>query len=215
MPMEITDLKLSHLKEVVDLHSLAFPDFNITLMGRPFIWAYYLTGILSPTGLGTVAMKEGRVIAFISGNVESATFLWRVFFQSPFAFILGVLRICTIKPKMILEYIKKACRYFLITINHFLRIIPKKFQSIKNLSPRKGYISSMAVIPGERGSGASILINEHLLEQMRARGIEEVHTSIDENNVPANRFFRKMEFEFVESYQTERNRVTNKYVYRL
>ncbi len=215
MPMEITDLKLSHLKEVVKIHCQAFPDFNLTLMGRPFIHTYYLTTIISPNGLGSVALQEGQVIAFVTGTVESATFLWQVFLKSPPAFILGIMRICTIKPRMMVELAKKAWRLLRITLNHLLRISPKKQKTVVSPSPLRGYLSSIAISPSVRGSGAASLVTAHFMEQMRARGRKEVYTSTDEGNASANRFFLKVGFEFVESYRTERNRVSNRYVYRL
>ncbi len=213
--MEITDLKLSHLKKVVKIHCQAFPDFNLTLMGRPFIHTYYLTTIVSPNGLGSVALQEGQVIAFVTGTVDSAAFLWRVFLKSPPAFILGIMRICTIKPRMTVELLKKAWRFLRITSNHLLRISPKKQKTVVSPSHMRGYLSSIAISPTKRGSGAASLVTAHFMEHMRARGRKEVYTSTDEGNTSANRFFLKVGFEFVESYRTERNRVSNRYVYRL
>lgn len=140
---QIRGMKHSDLVYVVQIHSHAFPNFFMTLLGISFLRSYYLTVLEYKKSISLVSVdRDGNITGFAVGFFDSSSFykffkmkFYRFFFSTFMAFIR--------RP-----YLLK--RIF----GGFLRV---------NKSERKGHtgkiieISSIGVITKGSGVGKSLL----------------------------------------------------------
>jgi ribosomal protein S18 acetylase RimI-like enzyme len=74
MAFTVREARASDLARVASVHEAAFPGFFLTLMGRPFLRAYYRMVLEYPTGILLCAEDETGVFGFVAGFLEPAGF---------------------------------------------------------------------------------------------------------------------------------------------
>jgi colanic acid biosynthesis glycosyl transferase WcaI len=96
--------RANDLARVAAAHEAAFPGFFLTLMGRPFLRAYYRMVLEYPKGILLVCEDESGVFGFVAGCLEPEGF-YRAMRARRLAFVwpicLGVLAHPTTLPRVL------------------------------------------------------------------------------------------------------------------
>jgi colanic acid biosynthesis glycosyl transferase WcaI len=171
---------------VVDIHLAAFPSFFLTALGPRFLRLYYQS-ILDFRQIGLVAEVAGRPIGFVTGIDNASGFYRNLLLQRGvrFAMEAGIasIRIPSAIPRLLRALTKRS---------------PTELDQTPSVT-----LTSIAVLPEWRPSGAGRLLEEAFVSEARARGIKRVRLETDaEDNDRVLAFYRKCGYELRRSYST-------------
>ncbi len=185
------------LPGIVAIHLEAFKNFFLTRLGRGFLQRYYEL-VLRYRG-GILLVREGRsgLEGFACGFVDPEEF-YRLMSRNRRMFTLPILSATVRHPSLVANIIASV-----------QRVETQASQT----SGQSCELSSVAVRPEARGSGAGKALLRAFAEQAWSLGAQYVYLDTDaEANEPANALYRKVGFEFCRRFQKNKGRWMNQYV---
>jgi ribosomal protein S18 acetylase RimI-like enzyme len=194
--LSVRPLESSDCEEVARIHKNAFIGFFLTELGAGFLKHYY-TGIVELQQIGLVIGEENKIGGFVVGIDNNSRFyknLFRTFwprFISSLAF----------------EIIRRPS--LLISITERLRV---KFRDKNAEEPRSITLTSIAVEPSGRISGAGRILLHSFLRVCKRRGYNVVVLETDaEKNEAVRSFYERNGFTDEGTYKAMNDRVMAQY----
>ena len=176
-----------HVHRVVLMHEKAFPKFFMTLMGRPFLAAYYSIVLKYKGSISLISFdKHGEHTGFAVGFIDPSVFykiLKKNYFRLILPVFLGLLR----RPYLVLNILRGV-----------LRVIKSK----KRVD--RGYTCELASIGVvKKGGGIGSLLLKNFVVEAIKKGASDVSLTTDRyNNDSVISFYRS--FGFVDSGSEKR-----------
>lgn len=188
------------IKSIVAIHRKMFPGFLMTLMGPRFLAGYYQAILDSRVGLLFVAQdKTGEVVAFVSGFTSPAEFYG--FFRK------RKLRLAVIS----LGYIVLRPALWLRILENFATV-NRVADAGEDIANHTAELSSIAVESNIEGKGCGKMLVERFVAECSQAGISSVVLTTDaENNDQVNRFYQKIGFSKIATFERSQGRLMNAY----
>ena len=189
-------MQAADLASVVEIHLASFQGFFLSFLGQAFIRELY-TGILSdPSGMTFIAEIDEELHGFVIGTDRPKKLYNRLLRQRWHRFALAAAGSVVKNPK----------------------IMPRLLRAFSR--GRQGYVHencatlmSIAVSPQAQGVSIGKQLVQAFLEEAARRGVQRVNLTTDKkNNESANRFYQKIGFSIVNSFNTPEGRAMNEYV---
>ena len=197
MDTKILPLTNQDIKEVVDIHIRAFPDFFLTFLGAGFLKEFYKSFLYDEQGIGFVAIEDGRILGAIVGPLNPNGYFKRLLKRKWHAFCLASLKAVVKKPS----------------------VIKRLFRAVfyRGQSPQGGeraLLSSIAVSPDAQGKGIGKALVMKWLDVVKAKGGKGAFLTTDaEDNDSVNGFYQALGWKLESAYKTPDGRKMNRYVY--
>jgi ribosomal protein S18 acetylase RimI-like enzyme len=198
MAFDIVKIEVQHLRQVVDVHTKAFPAFFLTFLGPGFLREFYGSFICDRDGIGFVAIDaaSGNVLGAVVGPFMPAGYFKRLLKKRWYAFCLASIAAVLKKPT---------------TIKRLFRAVFYRGETPSG--PPKALLSSIAVSPQAQGQGVGQALVKRWVDEVALRGgIGCFLTTDSENNEGVNRFYQKLGWTLESSYVTPEGRKMNRYV---
>jgi ribosomal protein S18 acetylase RimI-like enzyme len=192
----IYPMKLEHLKDVVSIHSDAFPDSYLTQLGPNLLRLLYKD--LSKYGFGYVYIYDNEVVGFLAGIYSSAEDFYGYLiknniFRLPIFVIFEFLR----KPKIIGPSLERLKR--LIKKGGKPKI--KATDDYYEIMQSNGLVATaltLATNPTQRRKGVAKQLWSYLLhDQAKKEDLEAIIGSVQESNETVNKFYNKMGYKII------------------
>jgi ribosomal protein S18 acetylase RimI-like enzyme len=185
------------LDAIVALHILAFPGFFMTQLGPSFLRVYYQSVLDYSGGILLTESDQNGCIGFVAGFVDPASF-----YQ-------------TLRRRRVKLALAAAVR--VVTHPHRLVTLLRNYRRAGEAEKRTSHpavaeLSSLAVRPDAAGRGVGRRLVGEFLSAATSRGAKRVVLTTDaNNNDPVNRFYQKLGFECIRTFEPRRGRVLNEY----
>ena len=197
MDVKILPLTNQGIKEVVDIHMQAFPDFFLTFLGPGFLKEFYKSFLYDDQGIGFVAIENSRILGAIVGPFKPAGYFKRLLCRKWYAFCFASIGAVLKKPT----------------------IVKRLFGAVfyRGQAPQgknRALLSSIAVSPDaqRKGVGKALVMKWH--DAVGARGGKGAFLATDtENNNVVNSFYRNLGWKLESTYETPEGRKMNRYIY--
>lgn len=199
MSIDVTSLKQSDIKSVVDVHMKAFPDFFLTFLGPRFLKEFYTSFLVDAEGMGFVAFDEesGQVVGAIVGPFTPDGYFKRLLKRRWFAFCFASITAVIKRPTV---------------IKRLFRAVFYRGESPQG--PKRSLLSSIAVDPDVQGKGVGRMLVVRWVEEAKSRGSKGCFLTTDAaDNDAVNLFYKKLDWKIESSYATPEGRKMNRYVY--
>ena len=178
--MEFKDLQVIHAGQVAALHIQCISTGFISSMGIDFVTSLYDAIVKSKSSLGVVAVRNEKVIGFVSFTTN----LNKLY-------------------KSIIR--RKGLKFALLLAGNVLslRRIKKMFETlfyparIKKMNLPPAELLSIAVAPEERRKGLAGQLIEKGLRLYRKTGVDKVKVLIGADNKAGNKLYLKTGFELI------------------
>lgn len=178
--MEFKDLQVIHAGQVAALHIQCISTGFISSMGIDFVTSLYDAIVKSKSSLGVVAVRNEKVIGFVSFTTN----LNKLY-------------------KSIIR--RKGLKFALLLAGNVLslRRIKKIFETlfyparIKKMNLPAAELLSIAVAPEERRKGLAGQLIEKGLRLYRKTGVDKVKVLIGADNKAGNKLYLKTGFELI------------------
>ncbi len=178
--MEFKDLQVIHAGQVAALNILCISTGFISSMGIDFVTSLYDAIVKSKSSLGVVAVRNEKVIGFVSFTTN----LNKLY-------------------KSIIR--RKGLKFALLLAGNVLslRRIKKIFETlfypsrIKKMNLPSAELLSIAVAPEERRKGLAGQLIEKGLRLYRKTGVDKVKVLIGPDNKAGNKLYLKSGFELI------------------
>lgn len=178
--MEFKDLQVIHAGQVAALHIQCISTGFISSMGIDFVTSLYEAIVKSKSSLGVVAVRNEKVIGFVSFTTN-----------------LNKLYKSLIR--------RKGLKFALLLAGNVLslRRIKKIFETlsyparIKKMNLPSAELLSIAVAPEERRKGLAGQLIEKGLRLYRKTGVDKVKVLIGADNKAGNKLYLKSGFELI------------------
>jgi GNAT superfamily N-acetyltransferase len=186
------------LADVVSVHLDAFPDFFMTQLGPRFLREYYRCVDDFPLGLLLTERDDQGCVGFVAGFVDPAAFyreLRRRRVRLAVAACAGI--------------VPRPRRLFTLLANY------RRAGSAAEhaVDPRTAELSSLAVRPRVAGKGVGSRLVHRFVLAAASRGANRVVLTTDAfGNDAVNRFYQRIGFICVRTFEARRGRVLNEYV---
>jgi len=179
------------VKEVVDVHLSAFPNFFLSTLGAGFLKTYYRCFALHKSGNLIVAMMNNKVVAFAAATSECRGFNTSLLKSNLFAFGWRLLVLLFTKPMAIVHLAKNMTK--------------TSEEVVDNEDYAELYsISTTAVVQG-KGIGSKLM--EQLEAQLKEQGVEKVSLTTDYvGNEATLGFYKKNGYGVLYEFVTYPNR---------
>ncbi len=178
--MEFKDLQVIHAGQVAALHIQCISTGFISSMGIDFVTSLYDAIVKSKSSLGVVAVRNEKVIGFVSFTTNLNKLYKSIILRKGLKFALLLAG-----NVLSLRRIKKIFE----TLFYPARI--KKM----NLPPAE--LLSIAVAPEERRKGLAGQLIEKGLRLYRKTGVDKVKVLIGADNKAGNKLYLKTGFELI------------------
>jgi len=203
------DVEEGHLASLVAAHEACFPGYFLTNLGAAFLNAYYRNYLESECGFGTVAIDtDGTVLAFATGTSDLSGQDARLV-KRHFALIAAsLLKGAVVSSALRRQLSERMARFAPVVRRLALGSGPAKAPAAANGKPRIPAVTltSLGVLPDQRGSGLSSRTVEAFEEQVYGRGFRRVRVSTGLDNERAIAFYRKIGWT-VEGVWPKQNRI--------
>lgn len=192
---EITKMTERELKEVAELHCKYLNDSFLSSLGSEFLRELYSRTIGLKYGACYVYKKDSKIVGFIVGTTSTTQLFKDLIFRSWIKFAPYVIKKGITNP----------------------RAIAKAMQSI--LYPTKAAVDtnaellSIVVLPEYQRKGVGIRLVEVLFKYFKRNKIHKVKVVVDKENILANKFYKKIGFEFVKTIEMYDKKTWNLYIY--
>ncbi len=189
------------IRQLVTLHTSAFPGFFLTSLGPRFLRLLYAGFTREPNGICIVAEDEGVIVGFAAGTTVPDVFFGRLLRRQGWRFALAAV------PGMLRNplFVARKC----------LGALFYRGEQPTGLA-NAGLLSSLAVSPtcGGKGLGQKLVLA--FAEEARRQGCSAIYLTTDEvDNERVNRFYAKCGFELLDTFKRPGKRVMNRWVMEL
>lgn len=199
MKTEVNKLDSKDIREVVDVHMCAFPNFFLTFLGPRFLKVFYNSFTYDPAGIGFVAKdrETGKVLGFIVGPLVPDGYFKRLLKKRWFAFCFAsIAAIC--KRPTIVKRLFKALFY----------------RGQAPSGAKRALLSSIAVDPEAQGQGVGRILVERWIREIKQQGGNGCYLTTDAiDNDSVNNFYKKLGWTIESTYETPEGRKMNRYIY--
>lgn len=188
------------IQSIVAIHREMFPGFLMTLMGPRFLAGYYQAVLDSRVGLLFVAQdKNGKIAGFVSGFTSPADF-YDFFRKRKLHLAIASLGYVVLRPALWPRILENFS-----TVN---RVADAGEDIAKNTAE----LSSIAVVSNIEGKGCGKMLVERFVAECSQAGISSVVLTTDaENNDRVNRFYQKIGFSKISTFERSQGRLMNAY----
>ncbi len=190
-------MESSHVRVVVDIHLLAFPDFFLSFLGKNFLKVYYNAIVHHDNAIKIVLVNKSEVIGFVVGTMNPSGFYSSLIKNDKFAFAWASIPAIIKNP---------------LAIPRLLRAFSKPKQASHDTKASE--LTSLAVSPQYYRHGyGKLLVNEFVMQckEKSGRSIKLTTDAVDNEKV--NSFYTDAGFVLVRSYTTPEKRLMNEYQY--
>ncbi|MCE5187378.1 MAG: GNAT family N-acetyltransferase [Planctomycetaceae bacterium] len=198
MNFDILRIQSQYLKQVVDIHIKAFPEFFLTFLGPAFLRQFYKSFMEDNAGIGFVAIdiQTKQVIGAVVGPLAPQGYFKRLLKRKWWAFCMASLAAVIKKPNVI-GRLFRAVFYRGDTSGH---------------AEGLALLSSIAVSPDVQTKGIGAALVHAFTKEVKQRGGKGVFLTTDtDNNYKVNRFYQRLGFSLDSSYTTPEGRKMNHY----
>ncbi len=196
--MEVVYIKKELIRDVVDVHIKAFPDFFLTFLGPRFLREFYSSFLTDDAGIGFVAIEDGKVLGAIVGPLIPDGYFKRLLKRRWYAFCLASIGAVIKRPSV---------------IGRLFRAVFYRGEAPQE-GPKRSLLSSIAVSPDVQGKGVGKALVEAWLNEAKARSSNGCFLTTDKNNNDAvNGFYQSLGWKLESSYETSEGRKMNRYIY--
>ena len=179
------------VKEVVDVHLSAFPNFFLSTLGASFLRTYYRCFIKHKSGNLSVSTMDDKVVAFAAATSECRGFNTSLLKKNLFAFGCRFLVLLFTKP---------------MAIVHLVNNMTKTSEEVEDYEDYAELysIGTAAVVQG-KGIGTKLM--ERLEARLRKQGVEKISLTTDYvDNDATLGFYKKNGYEVLYEFLTYPNR---------
>jgi len=170
-----------HIDRVIDIHTECFKDSFLTSLDRDVLSSMYNNYISSELGCAYVYITHETILGFIVGTVNPSVYYNQLLRKRGLRIFWLTLKRVIKEPGILKEIVKRD-------FSGFFR--PNESEE----SYRRASLDSVAVKPEYWGTDIARQLTEVFLNDLKARGVSEVHLGVTEENVRAKRFYEKMGF---------------------
>ena len=194
----IRNMSILDIKDVVQIHILAFSKFFLTELGPGFISELYRGFLLSNMSICMVAINNSTIDGFIIGTLNPKVFFKRLLFRNGLRFLFHASRATFQSPAVV---IKKLC----YALNY-------RGEQPGNFS-NSALLSSIGVNPSIEAKGLGSILVESFCKEAFSRGSDSVYLTTDkESNEKVNSFYLKNEFKLDAVIEQTNNSIMNRYL---
>lgn len=178
--MEFKDLQVIHAGQVAALHIQCISTGFISSMGIDFVTSLYDAIVKSKSSLGVVAVRNEKVIGFVSFTTNLNKLYKSIILRKglKFALLLAGNVLSLRRIKKIFETLFYPAR-------------------IKKMNLPSAELLSIAVAPEERRKGLAGQLIEKGLRLYRKTGVDKVKVLIGADNKAGNKLYLKTGFELI------------------
>jgi len=199
MTFEVVALENRHIREVVDIHMRAFPDFFLTFLGKGFLKEFYGFFLCDPMGIAFVAEDSDskQILGVVVGPLVPDGYFKRLLKKRWWAFCLASITAILKKPPV---------------IKRLFRALFYRGESPQDKD--RALFSSIAISPGTQRKGVGKALVKKWLDAVSERGGKGAFLTTDaENNNVVNSFYHNLGWKVESTYETPEGRKMNRYVY--
>jgi GNAT superfamily N-acetyltransferase len=200
MELCVAPISSDHIRQVVQVHISAFPNFFLTFLGPRFLGEFYGSFAVDPVGIGFVSqdVQTKQVYGVIVGPFNPAGYFKRLLKRRWYVFCTASLTAVLKKPTVILRLFRAV---------FYRGDAPSGRQDISLLS-------SIAVSPDIQTKGIGRTLIAAFLDEVKKRGGKGVFLTTDaKDNDKVNRFYQNLGFKLESSRVTPEGREMNRYVF--
>jgi GNAT superfamily N-acetyltransferase len=186
--------------EVVALHRECYPDAFLTVLGPRLLCTVYESYATSPAGVSLVAVAEGRIVAAVNGVIGEG-FVRDLVRSHPLLVAFGIARALVAQPALLRAFVRRA------------RSLMSRPRGERKAGARRRFVwRSQAVAPSWRGGGLIFPLIKRMIQELEARGVEEIYSTPDMDNQAATWIHRVLGFRRVGERLGENGRMQAVYV---
>ena len=179
------------VKEVVDVHLSAFPNFFLSTLGTGFLRTYYRCFVEHKNGNLIVATMDDKVVAFAAATSECRGFNTSLLKKILFAFGCRFLVLLFTKP---------------MAIVHLANNMTKTSEEVED-NEDYAELYSIGTIAVVQGKGIGTKLMERLEVRLKKQGVEKVSLTTDYvDNDATLSFYKKNGYEVLYEFLTYPNR---------
>lgn len=108
--MEIISSRNENIKEIVEVHKSAFPNFFLTELGDDFLNLYYKSVADSSKGILLVSVEDNRVIGFCAACTESSGFNTSLIKENFLKFSVVGVKLLFSRPRSLVRLFKNLSK---------------------------------------------------------------------------------------------------------
>ncbi len=171
----IKTMEKRHVVEAADVHMAAFPDFFLSFLGRGFLRELYRAFAADERSISLVGEnpQDGQVFGLVAGTLDPGAFFKALLMKRWWAFGISSLPALIRRPKA-------AGRVF--------RALAYRGDSPND--KRRALLSSIAVSPGQQGTGLGSALLREWEKRVRGKGMQGCYLTTDAvGNDGVNRFY--------------------------
>jgi len=177
-------INISHLDQVVSIHSICFPDSQSTKYGKRFLEGYNTGVWKSENSVSFVSILDGKVVGFVAGGVNKRTLSRQIVSSS--------------KHIILASFIRNILRHPFITIKKYWSyarayLLPNKSDTFYR--DNTAVLDSIALLSEYRGKGIAEDLVSEFLEALRKKGVSACRLGVEAENTAARKFYEKLNFE--------------------
>jgi ribosomal protein S18 acetylase RimI-like enzyme len=186
------------LDEIVSVHLEAFPGFFMAQLGPRFLKQYYRCVAEFPKGILLTETGERGCIGFVAGFIDPSEF-YQDLRRRRVRFALAASAGIAARPRRLITMLANYKR-----AGDIAQQVP---------SPGTAELSSLAVLPGASGRGVgSRLVRRFIAVAKTAGAVKVVLTTDTNGNDAVNKFYQRLGFSCVRTFEARRGRLLNEYV---
>ena len=179
------------VKEVVDVHLSAFPNFFLSTLGTGFLRTYYRCFVEHKNGNLIVATMDDKVVAFAAATSECRGFNTSLLKKNLFAFGCRFLVLLFTKP---------------MAIVHLANNMTKTSEEVED-NEDYAELYSIGTIAVVQGKGIGTKLMERLEVRLKKQGVEKVSLTTDYvDNDATLSFYKNYGYEVLYEFLTYPNR---------
>src|SRR5512140_72759 len=188
--LTIVALEKEHIKEVARLHLDHLPTSFRGTSGLRLLTGYYLAVSGGQGGCGYVALENGDIAGYVCGVWDMAILRTRLIRRQGASLLFWGAMQGFNRPRVFVQLVR--------------RLRPRREPIAKRFSQAGYELRPIVVAPAYRGTPVAEKLAQRIIGDAAARGFDSVHLYAEAGNAAANRFYRKIGFEKVDTYQSRR-----------
>lgn len=192
---------MANLEEIVSVHLVAFPGFFMAQLGPWFLREYYRCVAEYPKGMLLTASGQQGCTGFVAGFVDPSSFyraLRRRRMRLGLAACVGITR----QPQRLIALLANYRR--------------AGWAAQRMPEPGTAELSSLAVLPSVAGRGVGSQLVSRFIVAAKEQGADRVMLTTDTNDNDAiNRFYQRLGFTCLRTFEARRGRLLNEYVFEI
>jgi len=194
----IKPLAPMHIEQSVNIHTKAFPNYFLSLLGPVFLNEFYANFLYDDKGVGFIACdREGRLLGVVVGPIDPKGYFKRLLIRRWWAFGFSSLGAVVKNPRNALRLLRAIF-----------------YRGDSPPGPRRALLSSIAVSPDSQAVGIGKALLDEWMKEIKRRGAFGCYLATDaDKNIAVNSFYKRLGWRIDSSYITPEGRRMHRYVY--